>query len=305
MKRRLMLLALSLALVLGTVSGALAQALKDEVVYARLDAQGAPLGVWLVNAFEAREQTRVLDYGAYEQAWPLGEATDFAYQDGEASFTMAAGRFSYQGDLPQAQLPWTFDLAYTLDGQPVSAQALSGASGQLAGSIRVRINEDLRHIADSLSLQITLSLDEERCLDIRSDKATHAIAGGARTLSFVVLPGQEADVGFSARVTDFAMPGIQIAGVRMGIDAQMYQDAAAAALAGSPLEGAVSGLMANFLSGMEGQPVSSFADPRNQVRSLQFVLLGEQVKAKEFPPEPESEPGPQTFWQRFLNIFGR
>jgi len=303
MKRRLTLLLLTVLLLLSMSAGALAQAQKDEVVYARLDLEGVPTGVYLINAFEAGEETRVVDYGAYTEAFPLGSVTGFSYQNGEAAFTMPAGRFSYQGTLESLALPWLFAMSYTLDGQPVEAAALSGASGRLEGRLRVRINEELRQYANSLSLQVTLSLDSDNCLNIRSDKATHALAGGSRTLSYVVLPGQEADYTFSADVHDFHMAGVQIAGVRMGMDTAMYQASAAAALAGSPLEGAVSGLMANFLEGMQGQPSVSFTDARNPVRSLQFVLMGEEIPAPAPPPDTAEAQAPQTFWQRLLNIF--
>lgn len=302
MKLRYRLTTLALALLLPLTG--LAQVQKDEIIYAKLGFDGQPSVVYLINAFEADEETLVTDYGVYSQVQPLGPVAAFAYAENAVTFTMPAGRFSYQGDLDSTALPWRISLSFTLDGEAIAPQALSGATGQLVGNLDIAIEEGQQALADSLSLQITLSLDGKRAYNIVSDRATHAVAGGARTLSFVVLPGQEASYTFSAQVRDFAMEGLQVAGVRMGLDTKMYQDAAAAALAGSPLEGAVSGLMANFLSGMQGKAPQSFSDARNPVRSVQFVLMGEGIPGKVTTQEVVEENGPQTFWERFLNIFG-
>lgn len=259
-------------------SAASAAVYKDEVVYASLNQTGETEQVYVINAFEADEVSQVKDAGAYTEVMPLKEAEGFTFKDQEAAFTMQPGRFSYQGDLGQAALPWIFKLEYALDDQPMEPELLSGASGQLEMKLLVKVNEDLRSYADALTLQITFTLDGERCYNIKSEKATYALAGGNRTLSFVVLPGQSAEYVITCRVEDFAMADVQLAGVRMGMDAQMYQDVAASSLVGSPLEGAVTGLMANMLDRMQGLPLRSFTGEGNQVRSLQFVMMLRGIK---------------------------
>lgn len=272
------------------VQGALAAVQKDEVVYASLDQTGALLQAYVVNAFEADETSAVTDAGAYSEVMPLMEAADFQYQNQQAAFTMQPGRFSYQGKLLNAALPWLFSLSYTLNGQAVSAEELAGATGQLEMKLSVRVNEDLRRYADSLTLQITFTLDGARCFNIQAEKATYALAGGNRSLSFVVLPGQSAEYLISCDAADFAMADVQLAGLRMGMDLQMYQDVAASALVGSPLEGAVSGLMANFLERMQGNRPPSFTGEGNQPRSLQFVMMLKGIK----PLEKEAGTAPQN-----------
>ena len=303
MNRKLTALAIASLLLVLLALPALAQVHKDEVVYARLDASGQVLAAYLVNSFEADQPGSVTDYGSFQAAQALSQLPDFSYQNGQASFTAPQGRSSYQGQLQSLSLPWAISLSFTLDGQPVLASQLSGASGQLEGRLQVKINPAMKAYANALTLQLSLSLDSERCFAIQADKATLAIAGGKRTLSYVVLPGQEAEYVFSAQVQDFALEGLQAAGIRMGMDREMYQKTAAVALAGSPLEGAVSGLMANFLDGMQGGKPLSFADARNSIRSLQFVLMGEGIPQKETAPLPEASPEPQNFWQRLLGIF--
>jgi len=268
-------------LALLVVNHAAAAVHKDEVVYVSLDPQGQPEQVYVINAFEADEAAQVTDEGRYDQVMPLKEVEGFQFQDNQAAFTMQPGRFSYQGNLDSTALPWLFDLSYTLNGQPVQAENLSGADGALSIRLAIKVNEDLRAYADALTLQITFTLDGDRCFNIESEKATYALAGGNRTLSFVALPGQSAEYDITCQVVDFAMADVQLAGVRMGMDAQMYQDVAASSLVGSPLEGAVSGLMRNMLDRMQGLPLRSFTGENNQVRSLQFVMMLRGIKPLE------------------------
>ena len=281
MKPRTKTLLTLMLLALLVVNHAAAAVHKDEVVYVSLDPQGQPEQVYVINAFEADEAVQVTDEGRYDQVMPLKEVEGFQFQDNQAAFTMQPGRFSYQGNLASTALPWLFDLSYTLNGQPVQAEDLSGADGALAIKLVVKVNEDLRAYADALTLQITFTLDGDRCFNIESEKATYALAGGNRTLSFVALPGQSAEYDITCQVVDFAMADVQLAGVRMGMDAQMYQDVAASSLVGSPLEGAVSGLMRNMLDRMQGLPLRSFTGENNQVRSLQFVMMLRGIKPLE------------------------
>ena len=281
MKPRTKTLLTLMLLALLVVNHAAAAVHKDEVVYVSLDPQGQPEQVYVINAFEADEAVQVTDEGRYDQVMPLKEVASFQFQDNQAAFTMQPGRFSYQGNLASTALPWLFDLSYTLNGQPVQAEDLSGADGALAIKLVVKVNEDLRAYADALTLQITFTLDGDRCFNIESEKATYALAGGNRTLSFVALPGQSAEYDITCQVVDFAMADVQLAGVRMGMDAQMYQDVAASSLVGSPLEGAVSGLMRNMLDRMQGLPLRSFTGENNQVRSLQFVMMLRGIKPLE------------------------
>ena len=302
MKTRL--LCVLTALVLFLPAMALAEVFKDEVVYARLSPEGKAEAVYLVNSFETDEAADITDYGNYADVQPLGEAGAFDYRDGKADIRLLPGRFNYQGTLKADALPWTFALAYRLDGKETEPASLSGASGRLEVTLTVAPNEAMKPYADSLTLQVTVTLDSEKCLNIKAEKATQAVAGGSRTLSYVILPGQPAEYRFSADVRDFSMQGVQAAGVRMEMDAEMYQRVAAQALAGSPLENAVSGMMGGFMQGLQGQKPRSFADDRNTVRSLQFVMMFGGVPAPEKPEQAPEEPQAQNVWERFLRLFG-
>ncbi len=300
-------LALLLVVVLTcSISLAFAQVVKDEVVYAALNADGSVKDIYVVNTYEADEISPVKDYGVYTRSLPLGKAEGFAYENGETTFTLEKGRFAYQGNLESKELPWQIGISYTLDGQPVDALSLSGASGQVQGTIKVAVNPAYQSLANSLSLQISVTLNGDKSLNVIADKATLAHAAGNLTLAYVVLPGHSAEYTFSLDATDFAMPAIQIAGVRMGMDEDMYKEAAAKAMAGTPFETTVGNLMGGFLTAMQGQPVTSFTDSRNQVRAVQFVMMTEEIPQKPADTSEAAQPaeGAGSFFERLGKLLG-
>lgn len=294
------------ALMLIAAQAAAAGVMKDEVVYGLLSLGGEVREVYVVNGFESQTAAEGTDYGAYRETLALTQAESFSYQQGAASFSMAPGRFYYQGIPEEKRLPWEIELSYTLDGKDIQPEALSGAQGRLSMALAVKPRAGEETYSQSLAMTVTLSLDGKRALNIEADKATLAFAGGNVTVSYVILPGQEAHYTLNADVQDFAMPGIQFAAVRMGIDARMYQNIASQVLEGTPFGAAAAGMMDRFLAGMQGQPVVSFMDGRNQVRSLQFVLLTEEIPVKkpETTPEPAAAEPERSAWQRLLSLFG-
>lgn len=295
-------------LLLCAQAGALAQVHKDEIVYARLSARGEPQAVYVVNAFEADAPEQVVDYGAYQQVLNLTDAAPLSVADGAVQLSLHQGRFFYQGNLQEAALPWDIRLDWQLDGKPVEdPRTLSGATGALAITLTVTPKEDMRAVAGGLTLQATLPLDADRASNVQAPKATLAWAAGDLTATYALLPGMPASYTITADVRNFSMGSIQLAGVRMGMDADMYRLMAEERLQDTPLAGAAGNMMENFIGGMTAEKQPSFADSRNgDIRSLQFVLLTEEIP----PAEPHAEEAPMTgeaeggFFQRLLKLFG-
>lgn len=306
MSRKSFVLLLTICFTLSLAFAALAQVTKDEVVYAALHADGSVKEIYVVNTYESDETAEVTDYAAYTRALPLGRSDDFSYGDGKAAFTLNPGRFAYQGDLESKALPWLVSLSYTLDGQQAEPLSLSGTNGRVEGRIKIAINPEFSAIAESLSLQVSVTLDGDKCLNIVADKATLAHAAGNLALTYVILPGQEAEYTFSFDANDFSMPAIQIAGIRMGMDQDMYKQVAVKAMAGSPFESSVGNLMGGFLTAMEGRKAVSFTDSRNQVRAVQFVMMTEEIpeKAVEIPETSAETAEDANFFERLGKLLG-
>ncbi len=278
--RKTVCLLLSLVLTLSCAL-ALAEVKKEEVVYAKLSASGEPLSVYVVNAFETDEAATVTDYGEYAAVLNLSDDRALSPVDTALTLDLAPGRFYYQGALQNTQLPWTFALSYALDGAPVSPEALSGASGDLAITLSVSRNErDTTGLFDALSLQITLTLDGDRCMNVQAPLGTVASAGKNKTIAFVALPGMEAEYQVTARVTDFAMQGAQIAAVQMTMDTSMYVQAFTGRMAEGPMKTSMASVVENMLLALQGQGAPSFASDRNAPpAAVQFVMMTEGVEA--------------------------
>lgn len=119
-------------------------------------------------------------------------------------------------------MPWDIDITYTLDGQEIEPGELGGKSGDLEVSIHTATNSGFDpYFTENYMLQISVTLDAELCEDITSRNGTVANAGSDKQITFVVLPGGEGDIGFSAKVHDFTMGGFTIAAVPYSMDSIM------------------------------------------------------------------------------------
>lgn len=200
-------------------AGENAQATKEEVVYVSLKGNGSFNKAYVVNAFDMERAGRVVDYGPYTAVSNLSTEGQITLDNGKVEFDAPKGRFYYQGNLDSAELPWRITVEYLLDGKPVSAGELAGASGALEIRIRIRDNEKAKAaFAEHYALQTAVTLDTDLCDDIRAEGATIASAGKNKAVSFIKLPGREAGYSVFADVRDFEMPGIQISGVLLSMD---------------------------------------------------------------------------------------
>lgn len=185
---------------------------KSEVVYASLASDGAPEDVYVVNRFEVERAGSITDFGAYSAVQNLTDGTALTNEDGQTSFEVGEGVFSYQGTMVNQMLPWNIDIAYELDGRNVSAGDLAGASGLLSIHLSTAQNKQVDEaIYKSFMMQITFTLPQSACSDVVADGATIATAGEDTTVAFTVLPGHDGDFTLSAEVENFTMDGVQIA----------------------------------------------------------------------------------------------
>ena len=187
---------------------------KQEVVYAKLSADGMVNGAYVVNRFKVTAAGSLTDYGSYDSVANLTNSAPLA-QDGDAiKAQVSAGNFYYQGNMKSAELPWNFSIVYSLNGIAVEPEKLAGQSGKLEIRIGVQKNQAADSIYyDNYMLQLSLALDADKCSDITAPDATIANAGKNKAINYIVMPGKDADISITANVTDFSMEGIQIAGM--------------------------------------------------------------------------------------------
>ena len=187
---------------------------KEEVIYANLLADGTPQSVFAVNALNVSQAGLIADYGNIGSAINMTNVNEVFVDHDGASVIADAGRFYYQANLQQAQLPWDVSVLYTLNGSTIAPQDLPGRDGALEIHLSIRQNPN----ADSFffehyMLQVSVTLDMEKCTNIVAKGATQANAGGNRLLTFTVMPKQSADIKISATVQNFTMEGISLTGI--------------------------------------------------------------------------------------------
>ena len=195
---------------------------KDEVIYARLAPAGTVNSIYAVNHFEVVQGGGVVDYGDYESVINLTD-TGLLTQNGDSIAFVASGEnFYYQGDMSRADLPWIFELSYYLDGAKTAPQDMAGKSGKMEIRISSRQNGKVDStFYDNYMLQITVTLDTEKCGNIDAPKGTTASAGKNKVIAYTVMPGSDAGFSLKADVEDFTMAGIQITGVPFSMDVEI------------------------------------------------------------------------------------
>lgn len=200
---------------------------KNEVVYASLAADGRAQSVYVVNRFEVDQAQSVTDYGVYSQVINLTDLSPVTLRGDVVTAQASRGIFYYQGNMLKASLPWQFELHYSLDGRAVSAREIAGQSGSVQISIAVNPQQDGEAVfLDHYTLQMSLTLDSERCTHIQAPGATVANAGQNRQLTYMVLPGEQKTFTITLDAQGFAMSALSINGVPLSLDVDGAVDTA-------------------------------------------------------------------------------
>lgn len=187
---------------------------KDEIVYANLAPGGSVEAVYTVNHFTVTEGSEVTDYGAYESVVNLTNTDPVNLRGDTVSFQANTDNFYYQGNMTTTDLPWNFDISYFLDGAQMQPQDLAGKSGKLEIRIKSSQNDAVDStFYDNYMMQISVTLDTEKCSNIDAPEGTAASAGKDTVIAYTVLPGNDADFALTADVREFEMTGVSITGM--------------------------------------------------------------------------------------------
>ncbi|MCI6464847.1 MAG: hypothetical protein MSA90_05215 [Faecalicatena sp.] len=190
------------------------QVSKEEVVYSSLDNQGKVKEIYVVNAFNLPRSGEISDYGEYSLLENLTDTGALTYEDGRVSAQAEKGRFYYQGNMVSKELPWNIQIDYTLDGKPIGAKQLAGASGKVGLTVLTTKNPKMDPIFyQKYMLQVTITLDTSICENIVAKDATLANAGSDKQVTFTVMPEKEGRLEVKTDASDFTMKGISIAAV--------------------------------------------------------------------------------------------
>lgn len=195
---------------------------KKEVIYATLDSSGSANAIYAVNHFEITQEGNITDYGYYSSVENLTSTDQIANNGSSVSFPAKEGNFYYKGNILTPDLPWKFDISYYLDGVKTVPQELADKSGGLKIHIGIMQNEKTNSVfCENYMLQISMTLNTEKCDDIKAPGATIASSGKNTVITYIVMPGKDGDITLTSTVHDFTMSGIQISAMPFNIGIEM------------------------------------------------------------------------------------
>jgi len=195
---------------------------KEEVIYATLSATGMVNQIYAVNILNVQKEGLVSDYGTYSSVENLTSTTNLTNENDIISVTALPGRFYYQGNMTSTTLPWDINITYYLDSSEISADMLAGKSGHLEFVITTKQNKEVdSSFFEHYLLQVSVTLDTNKCDNIIADSATLANAGTDKLLTYTVMPSEDGNISISADVTDFEMKGIELSAVPFSLNIEI------------------------------------------------------------------------------------
>ncbi len=217
--KKLASLLLSIILILTlTAASAVSQAneeqalIKDETVYANLNADGSIGQIYVVNRIETPKKGVYTDYGHYTSVLNLSGSQQPGIAGDEIRWQKADEVLYYQGQLAQGELPFTYALDYKLNGVSVTPQEAIGKSGTIAIAIAVQPNEKAKaYFRGNYVAQIQIPLNLETASNVLAPGAVSVITGKTANLAYTVLPGQKASFTLQFDTDKFELDPITFA----------------------------------------------------------------------------------------------
>ena len=200
---------------------------KDEVVYVKLNNNGNVDNVYVVNSFDIKNGEKIEDYGNYSNVLNLSTCDKLNYSSGvvDVNVSDTNKKFYYQGDMKDCEIPWDINIMYTLDGKSISSEELAGKSGNLEISFDIKKNDNVDEVFfNNYALQISLTLDGDKCSDIIADGGTIASVGNNKTITYIKLAGEEASYTINSTVENFEMDSISFNGLNMDMNVDVNVD---------------------------------------------------------------------------------
>ena len=187
---------------------------KEEVVYARLGADGKAKEAYIVNILSVEKAGKVKDFGAYTSVKNMTTKDEIGIAGDVVTAYVNEGDFYYQGNIEDPKLPWFFEIKYKLNGVDIDPSKLGGQSGRLEIDIKTTANTAIdTGWQDNCMIQTQITLDGTRCRNIEADGGMIVNAGANKMISFTTLPGDDGDMHVLTDVNGFSMPGIQFSAV--------------------------------------------------------------------------------------------
>ncbi len=245
---------------------------KEEVVYGILNANGSVDEIIVVNSFDVLGKTKITDYtSGYETTTNLTNGEEIkASGDTVELVATQEGRFSYNGVLKNASLPWVIDVKYFYQDKEIQASELYGKSGKVGVAVSVSPESETPDgFFDTLAVQMSAAFSAEKVDNITGDGITVSSVGGSRTVSYVFMPNEGGNIYMTMDVEDFEFSGLQFVAVPLTFDIEETFDVSS-----------ISGELTTQLSDLE-QGIHDLSDGIDDISDGTRVLTDGMIKFNE------------------------
>jgi|GEM_PF-1068967 len=214
---RILSLALAVLLISGMsfpVFAAAPEITTDETAYVTLDYYGTPNYISVVKAVNTNGNMNITDYGRYSSIKNMSTQDQPEISNTGVNWNLSQempGRF-YNEVVPEDQdmdIPWHFDISYKLNGVPIHAEKLAGASGVVTIDVTATPNPAADpYYRNNFILMAGMIADAEDNYSFYAPGAQFQSIGSIQAAFFIALPKQEADFHFEIGSNSFETSGI-------------------------------------------------------------------------------------------------
>ena len=184
----------------------------DEAMYVNLDYYGAVSDVSIVKSANLNGNTSYTDYGKYQKISNMTDFTQPLVKEDSITWELSnADEQFYFECKPKDNsniLPWNFDISYRLNGAPIKAESLAGASGLVEVEIHAIPNENAKEYYRNNMILIAATLvDTKDVISFSAPGAQMQALGSNKAALFLAMPGEDTTFTYSIGTDSFETIG--------------------------------------------------------------------------------------------------
>ncbi|WP_368491109.1 hypothetical protein [Clostridium sp. BJN0013] len=185
----------------------------DESAYVNLNYYGIPTNINIVKSLSLNGNKQFTDYGEYEKVTNMSNNVVPTMKDGAISWNLNNynGKFYYECTPKKGTvvLPWNVDVSYSLNGTPIDASKLAGASGLVQVDVKVTPNTKADiYYRNNMLLQMQTIVDMSKASNVDAPGAQVQTIGNKKIIVFAALPGEKDTFTLRIGTNSFETDGI-------------------------------------------------------------------------------------------------
>ncbi len=205
---------------------AMPQVAVDETAYVLTDYYGTVSDYSIVKGCDLNGNTTFADYGDYSAVVNMSTLDQPSLFEGGVSWEIEnpdSDRFYYQvtpNDKSGSDLPWHIDVSYKLNGTPIKAEKLAGASGLVEITVKAVPNSGAKaEYRDNYLLLCAMMNDVNDNKSFSAPGSQLQTIGSMQAAIFAALPKQEEEFVFQIGTDSFETIGV----ITLMVPAKLYQ----------------------------------------------------------------------------------